>query len=303
MFKKLFNKKDTTQQEQTQDQPYPQEPQFQQEQTQDQPYPQEPQFQQEAQYPQEAQFQQGYNPQFQQDPQFQQGYNQQNYTPLQLKRMQEEAEAAQRKSFYDVKESKKGMSEERKQELQEMNQVQNKLRYYNTIRSKDIDLKSLKQKHLKGIRRTLKSNKTYTYNEIEKLFNDIAQQITEPLLVNILSEDTSTGHMYYFNEILLEPGKQFNVIAYIQYDLSYFAEVDNAPQLFIAMSRQYQAERQLQLQQEQQYMQQNQGQPQYQDPQFQGQPFQDPQFQGQPQYQDPQFQGQPQVQNEQQYVK
>lgn len=174
--------------------------------------------------------------------------NYQGLTPLQIKRMQEEAEKAARKSFYKEKKSKKGMTDERREELEELNKVQNKVRFYNTIRSKDIDFKPIRSH--RGITKKLKSKKSYTFNEVEQLFNEITQTLPVPITVNVLSEDTSTGHYYYFNDILLEPGKPFSILGYIQYDLSYFAEINNAPQLFISMNRQYQAERQLiQLQQ------------------------------------------------------
>lgn len=119
--------------------------------------------------------------------------------------------------------------------------LKNNLRFGINIVSKNLNKAEVRP--YKKVYKALKnSKKAYAISEFESLINEIQDVIQTTIVVPFAIEDNSSGDLYYFDTLVLEPQYVTRITDYIKEEINQFELIRDPGKVFVDINRQFSSE-------------------------------------------------------------
>ena len=119
--------------------------------------------------------------------------------------------------------------------------LKNNLRFGINIVSKNLNKAEVRP--YKKVYKALKNSKhAYSLSEFESLINEIQDVIQTTIVVPFAIEDNSSGDLYYFDTLVLEPQYVTRITDYIKEEINQFELIRDPGKVFVDINRQFSSE-------------------------------------------------------------
>ena len=119
--------------------------------------------------------------------------------------------------------------------------LKNNLRFGINIVSKNLNKAEVRP--YKKVYKALKNSKqSYSLTEFESLINEIQDVIQTTIVVPFAIEDNSSGDLYYFDTLVLEPQYVTRITDYIKEEINQFELIRDPGKVFVDINRQFSSE-------------------------------------------------------------